>query len=305
MGVEHLKTTAKSALCGLYKYSGIMRAQEAALHWSGRTFMTILLFHRVTDEIPEDGLTVSLCRFRQLCRMLRDGFRVVPLGEVFRIVRSGEPVPHRTVAITFDDCYRDNLAAAHVLAEHGLPACFFLPAAYVGTNQAFAWDHSIKPLANLSWADVGEMVRMGFELGSHTLTHPNLAAVPLEQARREIADSKAVIEERTGRKVRWFAYPFGGTNDFPPELLPSVAEAGYEGCVSGYGGFIRAGDDGRVLPREPVPSFRSNLNLELRLRGCLEWYYRFKRRWWVNEDVRGFLPDITRGPDCLQFSGKR
>ena len=40
--------------------------------WSGRTFMTILLFHRVTDEIPEDGLTVSLCRFRQLCRMLRD-----------------------------------------------------------------------------------------------------------------------------------------------------------------------------------------------------------------------------------------
>ena len=44
------------------------------------------------------------------------------------------------MAITFDDCYRDNLFAARVLAEHGLPATFFIPTKYVGTDQVFPWD---------------------------------------------------------------------------------------------------------------------------------------------------------------------
>jgi peptidoglycan/xylan/chitin deacetylase (PgdA/CDA1 family) len=302
-----MKTLAKSALCGLYKYSGLMAAQEAALRWSGRSFMTVLLFHRVTDDIPEDGLTVGLRRFRQLCRMLREHFRVVPLGEVFRIVRAGAPIPHRTVAITFDDCYRDNRTAAQVLAEYGLPACFFLPTAYVGTEHVFPWDRArgLEGLPNLSWDDVAAMVRLGFEFGSHTVTHPNLAAVSPDQARHELTESKAVIEERTGRKVRWFAYPFGEKYHFPPQYLAVVEEAGYEGCLSGYGGFIRAGQDGRMLPREPVPSFQSNLNLELRLRGCLEWYYGLKRRWWVNEETRGFLAELPYGPVGLEFSEKR
>ena len=134
------KTLARSVLCLAYKYSGALALHETIARSRGERFMTILLFHRVNDLTPEDGLTVGTRRFRRICRMLASRFHVVPLAEVYRILCAGEEMPARTVAITFDDCYCDNLPAARVLAEFGLPATFFVPTGYVGTEGAFPWD---------------------------------------------------------------------------------------------------------------------------------------------------------------------
>jgi peptidoglycan/xylan/chitin deacetylase (PgdA/CDA1 family) len=273
-----MKDLVKAALCALYKYSGAQRVQESLRQRTGRPFLVVLLFHRVTDEIPADSLTVITARFRQICRMLRDRFRVVPLGEIFRLLRSRAPLPPRTVAITFDDCYRDNLSAARILAEFDLPACFFVPTAYVGTARRFEWARALRPMPNLSWDDVRAMARMGFEVGSHTVTHANMAAVSPEQARRELVESRITLEAQLGRPVRWFAYPFGGREHFRPELLPLVEEAGYEGVLSGFGGFAYRDSPDPIVPRENVPSFGSNLNLELHLTGCLDWLYALKRQ---------------------------
>jgi peptidoglycan/xylan/chitin deacetylase (PgdA/CDA1 family) len=216
--------------------------------------------------------------------MLRRRFRVVPLGEVFDTLRRGLPVRPRTVAITFDDCYRDNLAAARTLAEHGLPATFFVPTGVVGTDRVLPWDRGLPRQPNLSWDEVRWMADMGFEIGSHTVSHANLGAVAPDRARDEIIGSKLTLEERLGRPVRWFAYPFGGAEHFRPEYLPLLDEAGYEGCVSACHGFIRPGCDDRVLPREAVPYFRSTLHLELYLTGSLGWFYGLKRRLGLRPD---------------------
>src|SRR4051812_981439 len=106
-----LKDLTKTILCGLYKYSGAAPLQEAVSRCAGQQFMAILVFHRVTDQIPEDGLTVGTLHFERLCRMLHRSFNVVPIGEVFDVVRTGRRMPPRTVAVTFDDTYRDNLYA--------------------------------------------------------------------------------------------------------------------------------------------------------------------------------------------------
>src|SRR4051794_16909421 len=105
------KSALRAAVCGAYRGSGAMRLHEAGTRALGQQFMTVLLFHRVTDALPQDGLTVSTPRFREVCELLATRFRVVPLAEVFRIRRDRLPMPRRTVAITFDDCYRDNLDA--------------------------------------------------------------------------------------------------------------------------------------------------------------------------------------------------
>jgi len=278
-----MNSIAKLGFCGLYKYSGLMSLQESLTRWIGGPFMSILAFHRVTDEVPEDDLTVSTARFEQMCRMLRRRFRVVPLAEVFRIFRCGEPFPARTVAITFDDGYRDNLRAAQTLARHGLPACFFLSTAYMGTREVFPWDRHLPALAKLTWDDVRAMDRMGFEIGSHTHTHPDLGAIPLNTVRYELTESKRVLEHELGHAIHWFAYPFGRRECLPAERLPLVAEAGYEGCVSAYGGFVYREADGRMLPRECVPVY-GPLVLELRLSGCLNWLYRFQN--WLTRTGR-------------------
>jgi peptidoglycan/xylan/chitin deacetylase (PgdA/CDA1 family) len=288
-----MKTLIKAALCGAYKYSGAMGLQEALAARRGQSFAAVMLFHRVTDAIREDGLTVSPARFERICRMLRRSFRVVSLAEVFRLARSGEPIPRRTVAITFDDSYRDNLFAARVLARYGLPACFFLPTAFIGTRRVFVWDRGLKRMANLTWDDVREIAQMGFEIGSHTMTHPNLASLSHEETRHELTGAKAVIEGQIGRPVRWFAYPFGGPQDIRPDQVLLIEEAGYEACLSGYGGFMYPGSTEQVLTREPIPYFQSNLNLELHLSGCLQWFYAFKQRLGRLREAEEPLPEAA------------
>ena len=63
-------TLARATLCRAYKYSGALSLHEAIARAYGQRFMTILLFHRVTDVRPEDGLTVSTARFRRICEMI-------------------------------------------------------------------------------------------------------------------------------------------------------------------------------------------------------------------------------------------
>jgi peptidoglycan/xylan/chitin deacetylase (PgdA/CDA1 family) len=135
----------------------------------------------------------------------------------------------------------------------------------------------LRHLANLDWDDLREMVRLGHEIGSHTVSHADLGLIGAEEARRELVESKKALEVRLGCPARWFAYPFGGRGNFRPEYLPLVQAAGYEGCFSGYGGFVHPGMAGQILPRQPIPQFRSLLNLELHLSGCLDWYYALKR----------------------------
>lgn len=273
-----MNTLAKSAFCMLYKYSGAMSAQECLSHLRGRWSIPVLLFHRVTDVISQDGLTVSTRWFRDLCAMLKRRFHVVSLGEVLDILESGAVPPRRTLAITFDDCYRDNLDAARALAEFQLPACFFIPTAFPGTDHVFEWDRGLKPMPNLTWDDVREMAHLGHDIGSHSITHPNLAQLTEAEVRRELAGSKKTLEERLGKPVHWFAYPFGTKDNFKPEYLPLVHEAGYRACFSGYGGFVHPGSKGQILPRDPIPYFRSLLKLELHLAGCLDWVYSLKRK---------------------------
>jgi len=263
--------TPKSALATLYRCSGVAHAQEAIARVAAPPYLTVLVYHRVTDDIPPDGLTVGTQRFREMCQLLKHSFNVVPLAEIFRLTRSGEPFPRRTVAITFDDCYRDNLFAARVMAEYRLPGCFFIPTGPIGTDQVFPWDHDLKRMPNLHWQDIHEMAGLGHEIGSHTITHPNMAAIPAEQARRELFDSKKTLEDNLGRPVRWFAYPFGGLQHFRMDLLPLVYEAGYQGVVSAHGGFIYPHTPYPIVPRENPPTFRSLHHFELHLRGSLHW----------------------------------
>jgi peptidoglycan/xylan/chitin deacetylase (PgdA/CDA1 family) len=268
-----MKHLAKATLCGVYKYSGAMYAQETLHQFAGWPHLAVLLFHRVTDAIPEDGLTVSTRHFQAICRMLQRGFNVVTVAEIYRLLNAGEPVPRRTVAITFDDCYRDNLCAAQVLAHYRLPATFFIPTGYIGTDAVFEWDLDLPRMANLTWDDLTEMASMGFEFGSHSVTHPNFVRLPKSKAKAELVESKKQLEDHLGRPIRWFAYPFGGKAHFGAHLLPVVQDAGYEGCLSGYGGFIYPHLREPILVREPIPSFRSVLNLEVHLAGCLHWLY--------------------------------
>lgn len=275
------KSLLKTAVLGAYKHSGLMRLQETVRAATRPPYMTILLFHRVTDAISPDGLTVGTDWFRNFCKLMKSKYHVVSLDEIDRCLREGITPRPRTLAVTFDDCYADNREAARILHEHGLPATFFIPTAYVGTAQRFPWDTHLPTLPNLTWDDIRQMAAWGHAIGSHTVSHADLGKITDDEALGELTDSRRELERQLDRPARWFAFPFGGRENFRPEQVSLVEKAGYRGCLSAMGGFVEMSMAGQMLPREAVPYFRNLTQLELHVNRCLDWLYAAKRRFGV------------------------
>ncbi|MCC7119443.1 MAG: polysaccharide deacetylase family protein [Anaerolineales bacterium] len=84
----------------------------------------------------------------------------------------------------------------------------------------------------MNWDQVREMSRHGIEFGGHTLTHPILTRVPLEQAEREIRGSKLAIEQELGREVHSFAYPNGQKDDVNAAVESLAQKSGYQAAFT-------------------------------------------------------------------------
>lgn len=118
-------------------------------------------------------------------------------------------------------------------------------------------------------AQLRKLAKLGMDIGAHCVRHPILARLAREEAQREILESKARLEEITGRAVRTFAYPNGrpGT-DYGPEHVAMVRAAGFATAVSTAWGAASRGIDRYQIPRV-APWDRQALKYGLRLvRAC-------------------------------------
>lgn len=84
----------------------------------------------------------------------------------------------------------------------------------------------------LSWGEVDALRGLGFSIGAHTVNHPILSRVEADAAWREIHGSKETIERMLGARVRGFAYPNGGADDYSPETVRLVERAGFTCAVT-------------------------------------------------------------------------
>ena len=84
----------------------------------------------------------------------------------------------------------------------------------------------------LEWSQVEEMSRAGIAFGAHTVTHPVLTRMAHDRARGEIEESKRRIEGRTGKPVRWFAYPNGTRDDFSEAIKGALRELEFTGAFT-------------------------------------------------------------------------
>jgi len=108
----------------------------------------------------------------------------------------------------------------------------------------------------LSWEEVVEMSEEGIDFGAHTLTHPILTNVPLEQAKLEIVQSKKDIEAKIGRQVGFFSYPDGRLN---AELAEAVRESGFAGAMTCDPVWIVPGTDRYRMGRMVISSEDFNM----------------------------------------------
>jgi peptidoglycan/xylan/chitin deacetylase (PgdA/CDA1 family) len=107
------------------------------------------------------------------------------------------------------------------------------------------------------------------DVGGHTISHPRLSALTLEEQREEIAGGKRVLEEIVGARLTSFAYPFGRPEDLTSETVSAVRDAGFDEACANYSGTVRASSDRYRLPRAYVHDCDGD-EFERRLTGWLD-----------------------------------
>jgi peptidoglycan/xylan/chitin deacetylase (PgdA/CDA1 family) len=158
-----------------------------------------------------------------------------------------------TVVLTFDDAYANFYEEVYPrLVQRQLPALLYVPTGFVDGQQP-APMRGAEGLAACTWEQLGEMAASGLvTLGSHTVTHPSLTHIALEQAERELSVSRMRIEEMVEQSVPHFCYPRGL---WSRRLEPLVAHE-YATATMGGGGSI-------TFPYEPLRLQRTSIRREM------------------------------------------
>lgn len=86
----------------------------------------------------------------------------------------------------------------------------------------------------LNWNQVREIASAGIEIGSHSVSHPVMTSLDDDSLRYELTQSKADIEQATGRKVASFCYPNGQPFDFDERVKTAVLSAGYKCALAAF-----------------------------------------------------------------------
>lgn len=206
-----------------------------------------LMYHRMGSP-----LTRSIVRgqymlpgwFRsQIATLMKRGYTPLPLVEL--LAKPACATGHFT--ITFDDGYANfRRLAFPILTELHAPATVYMVAAQIGKTNV--WDERIGDCTEpmLTAAELRELDAAGIEIGSHTMNHAHLTTLSDAELRRELQDSKHLLEDLLGKPVPGFSYPYG---EWDARVRQAVIDAGYTYAVITTRGAVGASGDLFTTPR--------------------------------------------------------
>jgi len=215
----------------------------------------ILTYHSIDNS--GSIISTSYEKFiRQMNYLTDSSFRVISLEEITTCILENRPFPSKSVAITFDDGYKNVYDIAYpVLKEKGFGATVFvIPEYCCGYDQWNRQGKRIPQLELLNSNEISEMARNGIDFGAHTMSHPDLSKLPLDKAAAEILTSKAAIKNYSGKEVQFFAYPFGRQT----KEISKIVKKEFYGACSTELGFATLRSDIYSLPRIDMYYFSRN-----------------------------------------------
>ncbi len=247
----------------------------------------VLLYHRLVNQSVEDdwaNIAVQETVFRRQIEMLDHWGYTTITFEDFNLYLEGKlDLPRKPVIITFDDAYEEiHSVVRPILQKFGMRAVVFV----VGdpSIRESVWDKNLGSVFKLlSEKQIIELKQDGFEIGSHSMTHPDLTHIPKEGVWQELLRSRMLLEILLNSPVRSFAYPYGLLNE---PVKKMVAEAGYLFACAAYTGPPVFGKDLYEIRRIKVFNTKNPLMFRFLLHpwySFLRWLY-----WRVKQLLTGF-----------------
>jgi peptidoglycan/xylan/chitin deacetylase (PgdA/CDA1 family) len=231
--------------------------------------VTILFHHLVSDKPHRMGMSTE--HFLKQVQFLRKHYQIVSLQQALEMLRANR-VTRPTIVLTLDDGYAENFISLRaVVEETGIPLTLFISSTHVTRQAEFQHDidydcHGFLPL---TWLQLRQLQASGFEIGSHTRTHFNCGSNDVARLQDEIAGSKIELENNLGRRIEFFAFPFGLPENISTEAA-AIAMETYPYILSASGGDNWSPANGEIkhLKRWCYPP--RFWELELQIQGVLE-----------------------------------
>jgi peptidoglycan/xylan/chitin deacetylase (PgdA/CDA1 family) len=201
--------------------------------------VAILMFHVIGTPPPGSpypDLWVNRATFAaDVAALAHAGYHATTLDAVWRAWHHRGAMPRHPVVLSFDDGYSgQSTYARRVLERVGWPGDLDLLV------------HNLGVKGGLSRGEVRAMLRDGWEVDAHTMTHPDLTTVDAGRLRYEIAGSRTWLRRAFGVPVDFFCYPAGR---YDVAVEDAVRAAGYDGATTEDPGIATLHDDAFALPR--------------------------------------------------------
>jgi peptidoglycan/xylan/chitin deacetylase (PgdA/CDA1 family) len=193
----------------------------------------VLCYHALSPTWTADLSATPEAFERQLHWLKRRGYEAVTFGDAALTTSS-----RRRVAITFDDGFASVARIARpILEAAGMRATLFAVTSFAERGTPLAWPgieqwqggEDEPELASLDWDALRELRDSGWEVASHTVTHPHLTTLGDAELAWELAGSREACTEALGETCRTLCYPYGDVDD---RVISAAGAAGYEAAAA-------------------------------------------------------------------------
>jgi peptidoglycan/xylan/chitin deacetylase (PgdA/CDA1 family) len=188
--------------------------------------------HLFKDEIEN---------FKVVTAYLAKNFKIISYSEAVNLLKTGD-IDDNYICFSFDDGMKNCMRIAEHFSSLEISAMFFINPEVVDNfdNESYIQKHCseklhLKELDFMGWQDITLLLKMGHEVGNHTLSHKRLSAIPAESYPEEIIKSKERIEKHAG-PVKHFAWTYGLKTDITPEAFKMIIQSGHESVASAIRG---------------------------------------------------------------------
>jgi peptidoglycan/xylan/chitin deacetylase (PgdA/CDA1 family) len=190
--------------------------------------VVVLCYHAVSPTWQAALAVTPDALERQLSMFVERGYQGATFTDA--VLR---PPHRRTLAVTFDDGFLSVLERARpVLTRLGLVGTVFIPTAFMNRRQPLVWNGTGRwagtpfadELEGMDWDDLRSLDALGWEVGSHTCTHPRLTQLDHDAAYTQLLESRLECARRLGAPCTAVAYPYG---DVDQRVADAASEAGY------------------------------------------------------------------------------
>ncbi len=167
---------------------------------------------------------VTVAMFEAQMKYLSDkGYQTITFADLVENQIHGKPLPEKSIVLTFDDGWKSQYElAVPILEKYKFTATFFIITNSTGTKSYMSVD------------ELKDLHAKGFEIASHTKSHPKLPTLDDAKLLEELQGSKKALEDKLGITVTTLAYPYYAHD---ARVMKAVQDAGYLGARAGWGGF--------------------------------------------------------------------